>query len=88
MLKYLRDRFALKDLIDLHYFLGIKVKKVLDDLVLSQEKCSLHILKCVNMSNYKPNFTSLTMANKLSRYSGDPLDPEDTIIYRSIVNAL
>lgn len=35
LLKDLRDNFALKYIGGLHYFLGIKVKEVHDDLVLS-----------------------------------------------------
>lgn len=36
LLKDLKDDFALKDLGDLHYFLGIEVKRSADDLLLSQ----------------------------------------------------
>jgi hypothetical protein len=36
--------FALKDLGELHYFLGIEVKKVCDGIVLSQEKYANDLL--------------------------------------------
>ena len=36
LLNDLRSEFALKDLGDLHYFLGIEVQKVSDGLVLNQ----------------------------------------------------
>jgi hypothetical protein len=37
LLHDLRIDFPLKDLRDLHYFLGIEVKKVRDGIILSQE---------------------------------------------------
>jgi hypothetical protein len=47
LLKKLGDEFALKDLGDLHYFLGIEVKKVNDGIVLSQDKYANDLLKRV-----------------------------------------
>jgi histone deacetylase 1/2 len=41
--------FALKNLGDLHYFLGIEVKKVHDGIILSQEKYANDLLHRVNM---------------------------------------
>ncbi|XP_020176901.1 uncharacterized protein [Aegilops tauschii subsp. strangulata] len=45
LLEDLKKDFALKDLGDLHYFLGIEVKKVTDGILLSQEKYVSDILK-------------------------------------------
>jgi hypothetical protein len=41
--------FALKNLGDLHYFLGIELKKVQDMIILSQEKYDNDLLHRVNM---------------------------------------
>jgi len=41
----LNKEFALKDLGDLHYFLGIEVNKVSDGLILTQEKYASDVLK-------------------------------------------
>jgi histone deacetylase 1/2 len=46
LLKDLRQEFALKDLGDLSYFLGIEVQKVDKELVLSQAVCSRYIDSC------------------------------------------
>jgi hypothetical protein len=40
-LKNLESDFAHKDLDGLHYFLGIKVSKILDDILLSQSKYAM-----------------------------------------------
>lgn len=49
LLRDLEKDFALKDLGDLHYFLGIEVKRSRGELVLSQERYAHEILQRVNM---------------------------------------
>ena len=50
LLEDLKKDFALKDLGDLHYFLGIEVKRDKEGLVLSQEKYAKDILSRVGMT--------------------------------------
>jgi histone deacetylase 1/2 len=88
LLKDLRAEFALKDLGDLHYFLGIEVKKVRNGILLTQQKYTSDLLHRVGMMNSKPMNTPMSSANKLSIYDVDPLGPKDTTEYRSIVGAL
>jgi len=88
LLQDLKEDFALKDLGDLHYFLGIEVQRNREGLVLSQEKYALEILQRVNMINCKPTPTPLSVSEKLSRFEGDLLNTEDSMRYRSIVGAL
>jgi Reverse transcriptase (RNA-dependent DNA polymerase). len=45
LLSDLKQDFALKDLGDLHYFLGIEVNKVSDGILLTQEKYASDLLK-------------------------------------------
>jgi hypothetical protein len=45
LIKDLNTHFAIKDLGDLHYFLGIEVKKVQNGIVLTQEKYGLDLLE-------------------------------------------
>jgi hypothetical protein len=40
----LKSEFAIKDLGDLHFFLGIEVKKVADGVLLTQEKYATDLL--------------------------------------------
>lgn len=83
----MKDDFALKDLGDLHYFLGIEVKMD-DGILLTQEKYATDLLKRVNMLCCKPVTTPLSVSEKNSAYDGTPLGPEDITWYRSIVGAL
>jgi histone deacetylase 1/2 len=88
LLNDLNKEFALKDLGDLHYFLGIEVNKLSDGLILTQEKYASDILKRVGMSDCKPVATPMSTSEKLSVYEGDLLGPNDATHYRSIVGAL
>lgn len=57
--KGLRSEFALKDLGDLHFFLGIEVKKIKEELVLTQEKYAYDLLAITGMQGSKPSPTRL-----------------------------
>jgi hypothetical protein len=80
--------FGLKDLGDLHYFLGIEVTKIQDGIMLSQNKYAMDILQRAGMMNCKPTNTPLFVSEKLSVDAGDVLGPEDATKYRSIVGGL
>jgi histone deacetylase 1/2 len=84
----LEQDFALKDLGNLHYFLGIEVKRTPDRLLLTQECYATDVLQRVNMSSCKPVSTPLPASEKLSLHDGDKLGPADATHYRSIVGAL
>ncbi|KAM3209252.1 hypothetical protein ACQJBY_063749 [Aegilops geniculata] len=88
LLKDLSVEFALKDLGDLHYFLGIEVKKFGDDLHLTQEKYATDLVKRARLQGCKPSPTPLSSSEKLSLTEGDPLNQEDSTNYRSLVGAL
>jgi len=88
LLRQLKSEFALKDLGELHYFLGIEVSKVHDGLVLTQDKYASDLLKRVGMSNCKPVSAPLCTSEKLSLHEGSPLGPKDSTHYRSVVGAL
>lgn len=88
LLQDLKKDFALKDLGELHYFLGIEVSQGKDGILLSQEKYAGDILTHVGMTNCKPSITPLSTTEKLSCYEGEALGPQDSTRYRSIVGAL
>ena len=84
----MKSDFALKDLGELHYFLGIEVKQVHDGILLTQEKYAKDILKRVGMRDCKPSSTPLSTTEKLSLHEGELLSPEEGTKYRSVVGAL
>ena len=51
LLQDLKAEFAIKDLGDLHYFLGIEVKMVREGILLTQENFVLSLLKRAGMVN-------------------------------------
>ena len=88
LLHDLNDDFALKDLGELHFFLGIEVKKVHDVLLLTQEKYATDLLAKVGLRACKPAPTPLSSTDKLTLTEGEFLSSEDSTNYRSIVGAL
>jgi histone deacetylase 1/2 len=88
LLQDLKANFAIKDLGDLHYFLGIEVKKIHNGLLLTQEKYATDLLDRVGMHGCKPAPTPLSSSEQLSLTDGTPLGSEDSSQYRSIVGAL
>jgi hypothetical protein len=88
LLTNLEREFALKDLGDLHYFLGIEVKRSREGLHLSQERYATDIVKRASMDKSKPVETPLSVTDKLSAMDGVPLGQDDATRYRSVVGAL
>lgn len=86
LMQQLHNVFALKDLGDLSYFLGIQVTWWDGVLHLWQEKYVSKLLHHVGMSECKPISTPIGSAARLSLYDGELLsDPTE---YRSLVGAL
>jgi histone deacetylase 1/2 len=88
LLQDLSSSFALKVLGDLHFFLGIKVKKFNQGIELTQEKYARDLLNRVGLKSCKALPTPLSASEKLSVAEGESLGPEDSTRYRSIVGAL
>jgi hypothetical protein len=82
----LSTQFAMKDLGDLHYFLGIEAMRTPQGLHLSQSKYTLALLSRANMLEAKPCSTPVPTISKLSFHDGDPLSNPSS--YRQIVGAL
>jgi hypothetical protein len=88
LLQYLESDFALKDLGDLHYFLGIEVTKTQQGIMLNQRKYSEDLLRKAGMFNCKAVNTPLSTSERLSTHVGELLGPNDTTNYRSLVGGL
>uniref|UniRef100_A0A803NLP6 Integrase catalytic domain-containing protein n=1 Tax=Cannabis sativa TaxID=3483 RepID=A0A803NLP6_CANSA len=82
----LNAKFSLKDLGDLHYFLGIEVTSSSTGLHLSQAKYIKDLLHKADMDAAKPSNTPTVSNLKLSAYGSPPVDNPQQ--YRSVVRAL
>lgn len=82
----LNAMFALKDLGELDFFLGIQVTKTSDGLLLKQTKYIHDLVRKTNMFPAKGMHTPMVSGQKLSKFGGQPL--EDPSFYRSMVGAL
>jgi histone deacetylase 1/2 len=88
LLHHWSSDFALKDLGDLYYFLGIEVHKESNGMLLSQERYATDLLARVGMSSCTPCPTPLSTTETLNLTNGPPLGPEDVTHYMSIVGGL
>jgi hypothetical protein len=73
LLKDLKSEFALKDLGNLYYFLGIQVWKEGDTIAPSQYKYLVDLLERAGMKNCKSLATPLSTSEKLSLQGGERL---------------
>jgi len=87
LINQLNAAFSLKELGDLEYFLGIKVKlQTTGSLILTQSKDLRDLLTRTNMHGAKPLPSPMVAGIKLSKESSSPF--YDPTLYRSIVGAL
>lgn len=78
--------FSLKDLGNLHFFLGIEVYRDLTSMYLSQGKYVIELLNKLDMLNIKPAPTPMVAGKPLSANDGEALD--NATLYRSIIGGL
>jgi hypothetical protein len=84
--KLLKQKFEMKDLGELHYFLGIEIIQSPKGIWLLQRQYAFNILSEYGMTSCKPILIPLEQNVKLSADEGDLV--EDTIMYRHIVGSL
>jgi hypothetical protein len=86
LLDKLHSEFAMTDLGDLHYFLGMVVRRSPDGLFLSQRQYALDILERAGMTDCHSSPTPVDTILKLSATHGDLLP--DATDYRSLAGGL
>lgn len=82
----LQSDFALKDLGDLSYFLGIQAVRTSAGLHLRQSKYIIDLLDRVNMAESKPYRAPCIAGSKMSKFDGQAL--QDPTTFRHVVGAL
>ena len=86
LLRHLQLDFAIKDLGNLNFFLGLEVLPTTNGLLLSQKRYILDLSSKTKMLDAKPLSSPMASSTSLSAFEGDPL-PNATL-YRSTVEAL
>lgn len=82
----LNQKFSLKHLGEVNYFLGIEASVFSHDIMLSQSKYVKELLQRTNLTNYKSCPTPSCPSIKLSQNDSSSFDQPS--LYRSIVGAL
>ncbi|KAJ0860142.1 putative RNA-directed DNA polymerase [Helianthus annuus] len=83
---YLDQKFSIKDLGTLKYFLGIEVARTKEGLVLSQQKYTLDILKDCGLQGCRPSSFPMEQSLKLDHDEGGPR--VDASQYRRLIGRL
>lgn len=82
----LDDKFKLKDLANMKYFLGLEVAKSDKGIALCQRKYTLKVIKDAGMLGCKPAKTLMEQCLKLSQLEGEEL--KDPNSYRRLIGRL
>jgi hypothetical protein len=80
--------FAMKDLGDLRFFLGMQAHHDSHGLHIRQSKYIINLLHKSSMAGAKPYAAPTVSSSKLSASAGDPLSESNTTTYRQVVGAL
>jgi hypothetical protein len=86
LLQLLCIDFVIKDLGNLHYFLGVEVLPVKAGLLLFKQRYIRDLLHKTNMEDIKPVTSPMSSSSVLSALTGDPM--EDPSLYCSTVGSL
>jgi Reverse transcriptase (RNA-dependent DNA polymerase) len=85
-IQHLNSRFVIRDLGQLHFFLGIEATHNKEGICLTQTKYLTDLLKRVNMMNCKSVLSPMASGTILSTTGVDPC--KDPSLYRSVIGAL
>jgi hypothetical protein len=78
----------LKDLGDIHYFLGTEVKRAGNSIFVTRKKYDVGCVARLSMKGCKATSTSLSTKEKFSLHEGETSGHDDSTRYKSVVGAL
>jgi len=84
--QHLEEKFGIKDLGKLHYFLGLGVSHTAEGILLSQQKCTRDLLRDCGFHLKQTTSTPLPLNYRLLPDEGTLLD--DATVYRTLVGKL
>lgn len=84
----LQTQFDMKDLGDLHFFLGLEIKYCSNGIFVSQHKYAKDLLYKSGMGSCHTQVTPCQVGHKLLKDSGSPLSSSDATYFRSLVGCL
>ena len=73
LIHFLKIDFAIKELGDLNFFLGVEVIKNTSSILLSQKRYIVDLLHRTNMLEAKPVSSPMTTSTNLFAFEGDPI---------------
>jgi hypothetical protein len=82
LISWYSNAFAVKDLGQLNYFLGVEVHHTSAGLILTQHKYIHDLLLRTNMDSSNGVSTPMLPTDKLTLHGGDSLPSDDTTKYR------
>lgn len=82
----LHTQFQIKDLGQIHYFLGLEFNKISNGMIVHQQKYIKELLQSYSLSECAP--VSMPLPSKLSPSSDMDIPLEDSTIYRQLIGKL
>ena len=83
LIQFLHQEFRIKDLGELHYFLGIEAVHEEGNIILTQRNFTMDLLDELNCQKFTPVLSPLINGVKLTPNTGQPL--ANPIVYRRLI---
>ncbi|CAL1401965.1 unnamed protein product [Linum trigynum] len=86
--QFLHSQFKIRDLGNLHYFLGLEIARSKGGMHICQKKYCIDLLKDTGYADSKPVITPINMKTRLSSDDGPLLGKDEGTLFRKIIGRL